>query len=68
MINDLILTALGLILFFGAFYTDRAVARSEPVLAVIEPAIPRICFVAKSLGMMIFVAALGATVCAALSS
>jgi hypothetical protein len=67
MTNYLVLMALGLILFFGAFYTDRAVARSEPALAVIEPAIPRICFVAKSLGAMISVAALGATVCAALS-
>jgi len=63
----IIQTALGLILFFGALYTDRTVARSEPMLAVIVPAIPRICFVAKSLGIMIAVAALGATLCAALS-
>ena len=67
MTNYIIQTVLGLILFFGAVYTDRAVARWEPMLAVIEPAIPRICFVAKSLGIMIAVAALGATVCAALS-
>jgi hypothetical protein len=67
MTNYLILTALGLMLFFGAFYADRTVTRSEPELAVIEPTIPRICFVAKSLGVMIFVAALGATICAALS-
>jgi hypothetical protein len=67
MTNYIIQTALGLILFFGALYTDRAVARSEPTLAVVEPAIPRICFAAKSLGIMIAIAALGATVCAALS-
>lgn len=65
MTSYLILMTLGLILFFGALYTDRAVARWEPALAVIEPAIPRICFVAKSLGMMISVASLGATVCVA---
>src|SRR5579862_9741824 len=57
----LLMTGLGLVLFFGARYTDRSVARYEPKLARIEPAIPRICFVAKSLGMMIAVAGLGAT-------
>lgn len=58
----LLMTGLGLILYFGARHTDRSVARHEPKLARIEPAIPRICFVAKSLGMMIAVAGLGATV------
>lgn len=57
----LLMTSLGLIMFFGARYTDRTVARYEPKLVRIEPAIPRICFVAKSAGMMIAVAGLGAT-------
>jgi hypothetical protein len=43
------------------------VARSEPQLAVIEPAIPNICFVAKSVGMMISVAALSAAAFVAFS-
>jgi hypothetical protein len=57
----LLMTALGFVMFFGARYTDRTIARHESKLARIEPAIPRICFVAKSLGMMIAVAGLGAT-------
>jgi hypothetical protein len=58
----LLMTGLGLTMFFGARYTDRTIARHEPKLARIEPAIPRICFVAQSAGMMIAVAGLGATV------
>ena len=58
----LLMTSLGLIMFFGARYTDRTIARHEPKLARIEPAIPQICFVAKSAGMMIAVAGLGATI------
>jgi hypothetical protein len=61
------MSSLGAILFLGARYTDRTVARSEPQLAVIEPAIPKICFVAKSAGMMISVAALGAAAFVALT-
>ena len=57
----LLMTSIGLLLFFGARYTDRTIARHEPKLAAIEPAIPRICFVAKSAGMMIAIAGLGAT-------
>jgi hypothetical protein len=57
----LLMTGLGFVMFLGARYTDRSIARHEPKLARIEPAIPRICFVAKSLGMMIAVAGLGAT-------
>jgi hypothetical protein len=63
----LLMGSLGMILFLGARYTDRTVARSEPELAAIEPAIPKICFVAKSLGMMISVAALGAAAFVAFS-
>lgn len=58
----LLMTSLGLIMFFGARYTDRTIARHEPILVRIEPAIPRICFVAKSAGMMIAIAGLGVTV------
>lgn len=58
----MLMTSLGLMMFFGARYTDQTIARHEPKLARIEPAIPRICFVAKSAGMMIAVAGLGATV------
>lgn len=59
MTRYLILTALGVLLFLSAYYTDhRAITRARP--AVIVSAIPRLCFVAKSLGMMISVAALGA--------
>lgn len=58
----LLMTILGLAMFFGGRYTDRTIARHEPALARIEPAIPRICFVAKSAGMMIAVAGFGATV------
>jgi hypothetical protein len=58
---------LGITLFLGARYTDRTVARSEPQLAVVEPAIPKICFVAKSVGMMISVAALSAAAFVAFS-
>jgi hypothetical protein len=57
----LMMTSIGLIMFFEACYTDRTIARHEPKLTRIEPVIPRICFVAKSLGMMIAVAGLGAT-------
>jgi len=57
----MLMTGLGFVMFFGAHYTDRTIARHEPKLARIEPAIPRICFVAKSLGIMIAVAGLGAT-------
>jgi hypothetical protein len=67
VVHYLLMSSLGAILFLGARYTDRTVARSEPQLAVIEPAIPKICFVAKSAGMMISVAALGAAAFVALT-
>jgi hypothetical protein len=57
----LLMTGLGLVMFGGACYTDRTIARHEPKLALIEPAIPRICFAAKSVGMMIAMAGAGAT-------
>ena len=55
----LVMTGLGLVMFFGGRYTDRTIARYEPKLAVLEPAIPKICFVAQSVGMMIALAGLG---------
>jgi hypothetical protein len=67
VLQYLLMGSLGLTLFLGARYTDRIVARSEPELAAIEPAIPKICFVAKSAGMMISVAALSAAAFVALS-
>jgi hypothetical protein len=67
VVHYLLMSCLGAILFLGARYTDRTVARSEPQLAVIEPAIPKICLVAKSAGMMISVAALGAAAFVALT-
>jgi hypothetical protein len=67
VVHYLLMGGLGIILFLGACYTDRTVARSEPELAAIEPAIPKICFVAKSVGMMISVAAVGAAVFVAFS-
>ena len=66
MLHYLFMGALGIVLFLGARFTDRTVARCEPELAVIEPAIPKICFVAKSAGMMISVAALSAAAVVAL--
>ena len=57
----LLITGLGLVMFFGARYTHRTIARYEPKLAVIETAIPKICLVAQSAGMMIAVAGLGVT-------
>jgi hypothetical protein len=67
VLHYLLMGGLGITLFLGARYTDRTVACSEPELAVAEPAIPKICFVAKSVGMMISVASLGAAVCVAFS-
>jgi len=67
VVHYLLMGVLGMTLFLGARYTDRIVARSEPELAMAEPAIPKICFVAKSAGMMISVAALSAAAFVALS-
>jgi hypothetical protein len=67
MAHYLLMFSLGLILFLGARYTDRVVARSEPELIMIQPAIPKICFGAQVAGMMIAVAAFGAAICVALT-
>jgi hypothetical protein len=67
VVHYLLMGVLGITLFIGARYTDRTVAHSEPQLARLEPAIPKICFVAKSAGMMISVAALGAAAFVAFS-
>lgn len=58
----LLMTSLGLIMFFGARYTDRTIARYGPKPARIEPVVPGICFVTESAGMMIAAAGLGVTV------
>jgi hypothetical protein len=61
MIYFLLMTVFGLALFIGAWFLDRTVARQEPRLAVIEPVIPLVCFVAKSAGAMTVLVGLGAT-------
>jgi hypothetical protein len=61
MIYYLLMAGLGLMMFLGARGLDHAVTRYEPKLAKIEPVIPLVCFVAKSAGLMISLAGLGAT-------
>ena len=62
MFYFLLMACVGLAMFIGARFLDRAVTLYEPRLPAVEPAIPMICFVAKSAGMMISVAGLGAAV------
>jgi hypothetical protein len=61
MIYFLLMAVLGLALFVGAWFLDRSVAREEPQLAAIEPAIPLVCFIAKCAGVTIVLVGLGAT-------
>lgn len=63
----LLMTGLGLALALGAYYADRVFARSTGEFTAIEPAIPQVCFLAKTAGMMIAVAGIGATLCVALT-
>jgi hypothetical protein len=53
MIWFLLMAFFGLVLFVGAWCLDREVTHQEPELAVIEPTLPLVCFVAKSAGLMI---------------
>ena len=63
----LLMTGLGLLLALGAYYTDRVFARSEVAFAATEPAVPQVCFLAKTTGMMIAAAGIGAALCVALT-
>jgi len=55
------ITAVGLLMYLGAVYLDRTISQYEPELSVIQPLIPQICFVAKTLGLMISAAGSGLT-------
>jgi hypothetical protein len=61
MITYLLMAGLGLVLAFGAQYGDRSVTRYEPRLVEINPAIPKIFFTAKTLGLMIVAVGLAST-------
>jgi hypothetical protein len=61
VITYVLMTALGLVLAFGAKYGDRAVTRYEPWLAASNPNIPTIFFAAKTLGLMIVAVGLTST-------
>ena len=61
MITYVLMTDLGLVLAFGAQYGDRTVMRYEPLLAEINPNIPRIFFAAKTLGLMVVAVGLAST-------
>lgn len=65
MISFLLMAGVGAVMFLGARSLDRAVVRHEPELSTFQPAIPMICFVAKSAGLMISLAGLSATAWAA---